>query len=168
MDLRAIGPSDWRLFRELRLAALTDAPDAFGSTLEDWTGENDTEARWRARLADVPLNLVAEIDGEPSGMVGGTFAGETESLELISLWVAPFARGRGVADALVSEVLAWAVERGAPAVVLAVRRDNAHAIAVYDRLGFVPADAAPASEACRGALLMEWRLDAPLVVSEGV
>ena len=51
----------WRLWRELRLAALAEAPAAFGSTLAEWSGAVDTEQRWRARLEDVALNLVFDF-----------------------------------------------------------------------------------------------------------
>jgi hypothetical protein len=35
------------------VAALAEAPGAFGSTLAEWTGPGDTEQRWRGRLATV-------------------------------------------------------------------------------------------------------------------
>src|SRR5579875_3297701 len=57
--LAAVGPEDWRRWRALRLAALAEAPWAFSSTLAQWSGPGDTEARWKDRLAGVALNLVA-------------------------------------------------------------------------------------------------------------
>lgn len=50
LELRRLSPDDWALWRVLRLAALTDAPEAFGSRLADWQGGNDREDRWRDRL----------------------------------------------------------------------------------------------------------------------
>ena len=60
-------PGDWAVWRELRLAALAEAPYAFGSRLSDWTGEGDREERWQARLA-IPgsFNVVAVMDGRPA------------------------------------------------------------------------------------------------------
>ena len=58
IETLVVEPDDWRMWRALRLAALTDAPGAFGSTLAEWSGTGDTEQRWRARLGDVALNLV--------------------------------------------------------------------------------------------------------------
>ena len=93
MELRRLTPDDWRLWRELRMEALREAPSAFGSTLADWQGAGDREERWRERLMTVSFNVAALKDGRPVGMVSGV-QGELD-VELISLWVAPYARGRG-------------------------------------------------------------------------
>jgi len=60
IDLQKICIDDWFLWRKLRLQALEEAPYAFSSTLADRQGQGDTEARWRGRLSNVPLNIVAE------------------------------------------------------------------------------------------------------------
>jgi GNAT superfamily N-acetyltransferase len=60
-------------------------------------------------------------------------------VELISMWVAPFARGRGVGDALVGAALDWAREKQASGIALAVFEGNEHALALYLRHGFVDA-----------------------------
>ena len=135
-DLRTLGPEDWKLWRGLRLAALAEAPQAFGSRLVDWQGEGDREERWRERLG-IPgsRNVVAVLDGEPVGMASGVPA-DDDSVELISMWVAPSARGRGVGDALVREVERWARESGARVLRLDVAEDNAAAQALYERRGF--------------------------------
>jgi len=65
IDVRTVGVEDWRLWRDLRLEALREAPYAFGSTLAEWQGEGDTEVRWRARLSTVRLNVVAYLNGRP-------------------------------------------------------------------------------------------------------
>lgn len=121
----------------MRLAALSEAAYAFGSTLADWQGSNDTEERWRQRLTNVPLNVVAYFNGAPAGMVGATNPGNAGASELISMWVAPHARGKGVADALVTAVIAWAAERGINTIELDVVEENARARAFYRRCGFV-------------------------------
>lgn len=136
--LRSISADDWRAWRELRLEALREAPSAFGSTLAPWQGEGDTEARWRSRLSDVPFNAIAEIEGTSAGMASGTALSADGAVELISMWVAPFARGRGVGDALIDAVVQWARTQRAHRVALAVVPQNAYAIALYSRHGFIP------------------------------
>lgn len=136
--LRVLDADDWEVWRSLRRAALADAPGAFSSTLEEWSGTGDTEERWRRRLEGVAHNVLAELDGREVGMVSATFPANGD-VELISMWVAPDGRGMGVGDALVGHVTQWALESGADRVVLDVRAANAHAIALYARHGFVDA-----------------------------
>lgn len=96
------GPDDWQVWRGLRRAALAEAPAVFGSTLAEWSGTGDTEPRWRLRLARVALNLVLTEAGQPAGMVSATAPDADGAVELISLWVAPAARGH-----------AWGTKRSA-------------------------------------------------------
>jgi len=141
IELVTLSSEDWSLWRDLRLRALAEAPYAFGSTLVAW--ENAPEERWRERL-DLPdaLNVIAKIDDEAVGMAtGASFDG---TLELISMWVAPEARGRGVGDALVAMISRWARERGATELRLAVVAHNANAVRLYLRHGFV--DVGPSDE----------------------
>lgn len=104
--LRVLTASDWPLWREVRLAALGEAPHAFKSRLEDW--DNGGQELWRARLLmPAAHNLVALLDGRPVGMAAGLPEG-SGVCELRSVWVGPRARGRGVGDRLVAAVDAWA------------------------------------------------------------
>lgn len=137
VKVRVVGPDDWRLFREVRLQALREAPYAFGATIDYWSGEGDTEQRWRSRLQDVPFNLIAELDGTSAGMVSARSVAADGTAELISMWVAPFARGQNVGDALIAAVIKWAVKQGASRVVLAVRESNTRATDLYRRNRFV-------------------------------
>lgn len=139
IDVHALVEDEWPLWRRLRLEALSEAPYAFGSTLAEWQGAGDREERWRARLRDVPYNAVAWLHGIPAGMIGATAPDDSGRSELISLWVAPWARGRRVGDALIEAVQAFAAARGAQALTLSVREDNGLAQALYRRHGFVPA-----------------------------
>jgi GNAT superfamily N-acetyltransferase len=136
-ELRVLTPDDWPVWRELRLAALAEAPQAFGSRLADWQGEGDREVRWRDRLS-IPgsHNLVALVDGEPAGMASGIPDDEPGVAELISMWVSPAARGRGVGDRLLAAVEQWARQAGAGALKLLVYEGNANARALYRRAGF--------------------------------
>ena len=136
----AVSSEDWRLWRGLRLTALAEAPGAFSSTLAEWSGPADTEQRWRARLEDVALNLALTCDCVAMGMVSAATPDGGRPVELISMWVAPAGRGRGVGDEAVRQVLAW-VRGNFPTsdIVLSVKSDNDHAIRLYERHGFVDA-----------------------------
>jgi ribosomal protein S18 acetylase RimI-like enzyme len=137
VELRVLTPDDWQIWREVRLAALAEAPHAFGSRLEDWQGDGDRGERWRARLAAPgSYNVIAVLDGRPVGMVSGMPTGEPGVAELISMWVDPAARGKRVGDRLVQAVEGWARQLPADVLKLAVVQDNDAAAALYRRNGF--------------------------------
>ena len=137
IELSTLTPDDWAIWRKLRLAALEEAPSAFGSRLADWQGENDREQRWRVRLS-IPgsHNVIAVLDRQPVGMASGVPTEESGVVELISMWVAPAARGLGVGDELVREVERWARGIDAKVLRLAVAPSNRTASALYQRNGF--------------------------------
>ncbi|GGO26233.1 GNAT family N-acetyltransferase [Micromonospora parathelypteridis] len=141
IEMRVLTPDDWPTWRELRLAALAEAPEAFGSRLADWQGEGDREQRWRDRLS-IPgsHNLVAVLDGRPVGMASGVPTADPLLMELISMWVHPDARGRKVSNLLVDTVARWARESGADRLRLSVMPNNARAKALYRRTGFTQTD----------------------------
>lgn len=62
--------------------------------------------------------------GVPFTGSAGLAALEPGAVELISLWVAPSARGHGVADALIEDIAAWAAGLRSPAIWLSVREDT--------------------------------------------
>ena len=142
VEFQAVGPDDWSLWRELRLRALADAPSAFGSTLADWTGPGETEQRRRERLSSVALNLVASLSAKPVGMASATSPVKDE-VELISMWVAPEARGRGVGGVLVEAIALWALKQPVARVALDVRKANTEAVKLYQQHDFVDAGAHP-------------------------
>ncbi|SNY73522.1 GNAT family N-acetyltransferase [Paractinoplanes atraurantiacus] len=138
MEILVLSGEDWAVWRGLRLAALQEAPYAFGSRLSDWQGAGDSEQRWRDRLT-IPgsHNVLAVLDGEPVGMASGVRTDLPGLVELISMWVAPAARGSGVADRLIEEIASWAVQAcGAEKLRLAVMPGNGKAIELYRRHGF--------------------------------
>jgi MOSC domain-containing protein YiiM/ribosomal protein S18 acetylase RimI-like enzyme len=161
VELREVGPDDWRSWRELRLAALAEAPYAFGSALADWQGDGDREDRWRARLVLAGShNVVALLDGTPVGMATGVPDEDGSGAELISMWVAPVARGTGVADALVEEVERWAAATSVPVLRLAVAEENPAAARLYDRHGFADTGRTePMPDGRRRERLLEKRLE---------
>jgi ribosomal protein S18 acetylase RimI-like enzyme len=137
IETRVLTEADWKMWRELRLAALAEAAYAFGSHLADWQGDGDREERWRGRLA-IPnsYNALVMLDGQPVGMVSGVPADQDGVVELISMYVAPLGRGRGVGDHLMRAVEQWARQVGAGTLRLAVAEGNTNAWGLYQRNGF--------------------------------
>jgi GNAT superfamily N-acetyltransferase len=131
--IRRLAAADWAAFREIRLAALRDAPEAFGSTAAE--AETLDEQEWRRRLEERAVFL-AEVARQRVGLAAGTDGDQPNEAELISMWVVPSWRGQGVGDRLVEAVLAWAVAEGFTSVGLWVAQGNARAERLYARLGF--------------------------------
>ncbi len=122
--------------RAIRLRALEDAPKAFGSTLEEVRAR--PRESWTEQLMSLPT-FVAVRDGVDVGVVRYAPNGNaSEEGTLVSLWVAPDARGQGVGEALIDACVTLARSRGVGQLSLDVGDDNAAAIALYERKGFVP------------------------------
>ncbi len=133
-----IGPDDWALLREVRLAALRDSPATFASTLDQelTLGERD----WRQRAMSAAW-FVARTGGQPSGLVAVfPVPGDHPATKwhLISMWVSPRARGRGVAALLVDAASGHAAAAGGQRLTLWVADGNDRAHAFYLRAGFRP------------------------------
>ncbi|MGA5708665.1 GNAT family N-acetyltransferase [Streptomyces cellulosae] len=161
LELRTAEADDWPLRRELRLAARAEAPYAFGPTPAQWQGSGDREERGRARLSTPGAHdLVALLDGLPVGMAGGVPGGGAEDVELISMWVDPMARGKGVGDYLIQAVERWAAERGATTLRLSVMADNAgrprSTSGTFSRIRVSPAVFSPMGWAGNGSWRRAW------------
>jgi GNAT superfamily N-acetyltransferase len=129
---------DWQALRDIRLAALQDAPDAFASTYAEQAAF--TEADWRDRIArgGTFLAYIPEVSAsEPAGLAGGYLREERPgTVALISMFVRPQARGHGVGEALIATVTAWGLARHATTMHLWVSETNSPGRLLYDRCGF--------------------------------
>ena len=128
--------SDWPALRDIRLEGLRDAPTAFWTTYDQEAHRG--EEYWRERIARGGTFL-AYIPGasEPVGLVG-CYQEDPVTAELVSMYVRPRARGRGVGQALMATVIDWASKRNAESVHLWVTETNSQARALYERYGFTP------------------------------
>jgi GNAT superfamily N-acetyltransferase len=138
--IRTLAPHEWAVYRALRLRALADAPDAFGSTLAE--EEVRSPEAWEARLAAAAVSgkdhpLLAECNAAPAGLAWAKVDSEDASVvNIFQMWVAPEARGQGVAAALLRKAVDWAKSRRAGAVHLGVTCGNSSAVRLYQRAGF--------------------------------
>jgi GNAT superfamily N-acetyltransferase len=134
--VRPVTGDDWEILRQVRLAAMLDSPEAFGSTYEREL--SFTEARWRDRIARSPWWL-AWRDGEPIGLIGA-FTIDPESAptdrHVVSMWVDPAARRQRVAWLLLDIVASWALHDGAASLSLWVADGNEAATTLYEAYGF--------------------------------
>ena len=80
--------------------------------------------------------FVDEINGEVCGLAGGFIPDHDNELHLVSMWIDPSHRGRGISDALVSQIVDWARSRNASRLILECTEGNRHAEKLYFRHGF--------------------------------
>ncbi|WP_101523977.1 GNAT family N-acetyltransferase [Nocardioides houyundeii] len=117
-----IAPQGWKRLRDVRLAALAESPEMFGSSLAREQGFD--EAEWRRRAAR-PATFLACRDGLDVGIAG---AYELDGdWRLAGMWIAPSVRGTGVVEALVDACESVVREAGATTVALGVMADNSRA-----------------------------------------
>jgi GNAT superfamily N-acetyltransferase len=130
-----LGEDDWRAWRQVRLAALADAPESFAGTVARAAAL--TEPDWRAMTREGAIFL-AIAAGQAIGAAAGLPRESPAERGLGAVWVAPPWRGRGVAALLAGAVIGWARSQGCARVGLWVPTDNARALAFYRRQGFRP------------------------------
>ena len=133
MLVRATTITDWQALRKIRLQALRDAPYAFSSTHAGEATLGDDEWHRRATRDGSFLAFLPEVS--PAGLGGGYLAAP-DTAELISMFVRPQARGRGVGEAIIDTVAEWARQKDAATMHLWVTETNKHARLLYERCGF--------------------------------
>jgi GNAT superfamily N-acetyltransferase len=138
--IRQIRASEAARLRAIRLQALSDSPEAFGSTLaqtQAWPSQYWHDRAAQAAAGVENILFVAEENVVWVGLVGGVLENQDgKSAELISMWVNPTYRRAGVGFQLVERVVKWARHHGARRVALWVTQHNASAISLYARCGF--------------------------------
>ena len=136
MEIERLAADEGLRLRTTRLRALADAPDAFGSTYAE-VAARPLES-WPKQLQEIAA-FVAVKDGEDVGLVRCASDDQhPDTAWLMSMWVAPEARGQGVGEALIDAVIEYARLSGAIRLLLDVGDDNEPAIALYARKGFKP------------------------------
>ncbi len=133
--VRRAESDDWPKLRAIRLEALSDSPEAFGSTYA--VAAKLSNYQWRS-MVERSLYFLAERDGDVVGMVsGGPNDRRPGTHWLYGMYVTPPARGSEAASSLVESVVDWAKDEGASELYLHVTSIAARARAFYVRMGFV-------------------------------
>lgn len=135
IKVRILGAQEWPLFREVRLAALKDAPEAFVARFEDEASYG--EDFWRERMT--LTRIIAERGDESVGVVClGLHNDDPETGEVFGLWTAPSARGAHAARSLVTTASKKATEDGCRLLYFWAGSDNASAVGFASSFGFRP------------------------------
>lgn len=138
VSVRALGGDDWQVYRDVRLAALREAPDAFAATL-DQEAQLD-EDYWRMRMARSARLLASTAEHPAAGIVSVGDSDDPEAADLFGMWVVPQLRGAGVAWRLTRAATDHARAEGRRALQAWVSVDNGRAVAFFSSYGFRPSD----------------------------
>lgn len=142
MIIWQLTPAEAPAWRAIRLEALTEAPDAFGSRLSDW--ENRPLDSFAARLAATPTYAAGEERQFPLAVAGlDPDPDDARRIWLVSVYARPAARGSGYAPALLQHLLEKARAMGKAELALHVGTANQPAQRLYRRLGFAFTAAPP-------------------------
>jgi GNAT superfamily N-acetyltransferase len=155
--VRRLSFGDEHVLRGIRLEALEDDPDAFGSTYEREADRSLEE--WQRWFTGGAVFVGEEGEQEPIGLAAGwrDFQGEPV-VWVASMWVRPSHRGTGVADELMRAVIEWAESERVPALKLMVLGGNIRASKLYERHGFYPTGTTSVRER-DGAVEVEMQRD---------
>lgn len=140
IDVRVLDEDEWQAYRDVRLRALRESPEAFAASVDE--EEQLPEELWRERMAR-SRRLLAE---EGSDVIGVESLGTTHRTqitgagELFGLWVQADRRGAGVARRLLEKAATVAREEGLKQLLYWVGTDNGRAVAFASSFGFRPTD----------------------------
>lgn len=140
ITVRVLDEQDWQIYRDVRLAALADSPNAFAASAAQERQFDD--AFWRRRLTR-SRRMIAQRGDDVVGVVsiGHSRSEDPRSCELFGLWVRPDLRGQGVAWQLVQAGVDQAGNDSFEFVYYWVGTDNGRGVAFASSFGFRPADA---------------------------
>jgi ribosomal protein S18 acetylase RimI-like enzyme len=136
LTVRRLGVNEWPLLKRLRLEALREAPYAYASTSAEAISHDD---EWWISIATRFgwfVSAPASKPAEAVGLVAGVPGVQPGITAVISMWVAPSHRGRGVAVELLDAVERWARAEGAVWLTLGVSKGNEQAMRFFRRVGF--------------------------------
>lgn len=140
IHVRVLGQDDWQTYKDVRLRALRESPEAFVASVEEESEFSDD--LWQDRM-ERSRRLLAEDGSGPVGVASLGTATRTKidgAGELFGLWVAADHRGAGVARRLLEQAATVARAEGLKQMLYWVGTDNGRAVAFASSFGFRPTD----------------------------
>jgi GNAT superfamily N-acetyltransferase len=140
IEIRQSRQEDMAKFRQLRLKALHDHPEAFSADYQAHLEGGD--AIWKRYLdIDESARLYLAFHGSDLiGMTSVRLGGSPKirhNAEILGVYLLPEWRGLGIANALINACCNWARSSGAVVARLGVTAVDQPALRCYERCGFV-------------------------------
>jgi ribosomal protein S18 acetylase RimI-like enzyme len=142
LEIVTLPETDWPAFKEIRLRALRDAPQAFAQTYASAAAYPDS--LWRERLREAATGqswiVFARLDGALVGMLGAFRTADDRAhgrATIYGTFVDPAARRSGVGRRLMAALLAkLAADPEVTVARLSVNATQLAAVRLYEAVGF--------------------------------
>ncbi len=142
-DIRLItlDPNEWKAYKQIRLEALKNEPDAFARTYDEERDKKDEV--WKERLEEAQNNnkvvlLFVQYNNRIVGMGGLFYTHEHSPLvEIWGIYINKEFRGKGLGKVLITNLITKAKKnKKTKKLKIEVNSANIPAIRLYLRLGF--------------------------------
>ena len=142
IHIRPVAAAEWPTYRAVRLQALQESPQAFGSTYAAESQKSDQA--WQSQVENAMASgqdcvLFALDDQQVRGLIWCKLAAtEAGTADIYQMWVAPAVRGSGAGHSLLHAAVRWARQKAVRRVRLGVTHADSPAMRLYRNYGFVP------------------------------
>jgi GNAT superfamily N-acetyltransferase len=139
IKIGSLNPEQWKEYKELRLKALKEEPQAYASTYED--NSTHTDEFWQDRLKDALKSesqwlLFAKKKNILVGMAGAFLSNE-ETAQIIAVFVCKEERGQGISKKLMKDLLiAVQKNKSIKRILVGVNPEQIVALNLYEKIGF--------------------------------
>lgn len=140
VEIVKLQPQQWESYKDLRLRALKEEPQAFSSTYEDSVKYPDSF--WQERLKQAYVGnsqwlLFAKQADNLVGMAGAYVADEEDAAEVVGVYVAREVRGQGISKKLVVDLInKIKQDKSIKKLLIGVNPEQVAAMGLYQGLGF--------------------------------
>lgn len=139
LNIQIVEPcsTDWPKVKAIRLEALQNDPQAFGSTYEKESLRTDEEWMKSVASSEDEIFVCAEAAGKYIALVGA-FQKDQNTWMVKAMYVQSEYRGTGVSDALMQKIVSTIAAKSPEAQIkLMVNVTQLAAVRFYERHGFV-------------------------------
>jgi RimJ/RimL family protein N-acetyltransferase len=140
ISIRRLCIGEYKIYRQIRLASLQEAPYAFSSTYESSLKRSDVswkeQADGSAQGSDKAI-FIAVSDNDSIGIAALYRTEDNPEIgEVLQVWISPEYRGKQVSNLLFDELFKWAKENNYYVIDAKVIQGNERALCFYHKYGF--------------------------------
>ncbi len=134
------GPDDWEIYKDIRIDALENNPEAFGAILDRLRTKSEQDLR-EDLIRDYQFYILAKssTNQKQAQAIAGAYKKELgNGWQVIAVYTRPEFRRLGMSEKIIQEVLREIKKRGGTHVSLNVTNmpEQAPARQLYEKLGF--------------------------------